>query len=95
MIGSGLTMEEMIFEVADTHLFFNDLEVRITVFSRRWVHEPQGDQYKSPGEGGYKLSVPVGLILILFLAPLRRLRGERNACVGMMCVKEYLQRKRL
>lgn len=27
MIGSGLTMEEMIFEVADTHLFFNDLEV--------------------------------------------------------------------
>lgn len=29
MIGSGLTMEEMIFEVADTHLFFNDLEVSI------------------------------------------------------------------
>lgn len=28
MIGSGLSMEEMIFEVADTHLFFNDLEVR-------------------------------------------------------------------
>lgn len=27
MIGSGLSMEEMIFEVADTHLFFNDLEV--------------------------------------------------------------------
>lgn len=27
VIGSGLTMEEMIFEVADTHLFFNDLEV--------------------------------------------------------------------
>ncbi|XP_066494386.1 eyes absent homolog 3 isoform X1 [Tiliqua scincoides] len=26
VIGSGLTMEEMIFEVADTHLFFNDLE---------------------------------------------------------------------
>ncbi len=26
MIGSGLSMEEMIFEVADTHLFFNDLE---------------------------------------------------------------------
>lgn len=29
VIGSGLTMEEMIFEVADTHLFFNDLEVCI------------------------------------------------------------------
>lgn len=29
VIGSGLTMEEMIFEVADTHLFFNDLEVSI------------------------------------------------------------------
>lgn len=29
VIGSGLTMEEMIFEVADTHLFFNDLEVGI------------------------------------------------------------------
>lgn len=28
VIGSGLSMEEMIFEVADTHLFFNDLEVR-------------------------------------------------------------------
>lgn len=27
VIGSGLSMEEMIFEVADTHLFFNDLEV--------------------------------------------------------------------
>ncbi|NWS26824.1 EYA3 protein, partial [Polioptila caerulea] len=26
VIGSGLSMEEMIFEVADTHLFFNDLE---------------------------------------------------------------------
>nr|XP_034972766.1 eyes absent homolog 3 isoform X3 [Zootoca vivipara] len=26
VISSGLTMEEMIFEVADTHLFFNDLE---------------------------------------------------------------------
>ncbi|XP_075709420.1 protein phosphatase EYA3 isoform X2 [Rhinoderma darwinii] len=26
VVGSGLTMEEMIFEVADTHLFFNDLE---------------------------------------------------------------------
>uniref|UniRef100_A0A8D0GBX5 Eyes absent homolog n=1 Tax=Sphenodon punctatus TaxID=8508 RepID=A0A8D0GBX5_SPHPU len=26
VIGSGLTMEEMIFEVDDTHLFFNDLE---------------------------------------------------------------------
>ncbi|XP_042295596.1 eyes absent homolog 3 isoform X3 [Sceloporus undulatus] len=26
VIGSGLTMEEMIFEVADMHLFFNDLE---------------------------------------------------------------------
>ncbi|MEE6484877.1 hypothetical protein FKM82_014087 [Ascaphus truei] len=29
VVGSGLAMEEMIFEVADTHLFFNDLEVRI------------------------------------------------------------------
>ncbi|XP_068125426.1 eyes absent homolog 3 isoform X2 [Hyperolius riggenbachi] len=26
VVGSGLAMEEMIFEVADTHLFFNDLE---------------------------------------------------------------------
>ncbi|XP_063168331.1 eyes absent homolog 3 isoform X2 [Candoia aspera] len=26
VVGFGLTMEEMIFEVADTHLFFNDLE---------------------------------------------------------------------
>ncbi|XP_078538640.1 protein phosphatase EYA3 isoform X3 [Lissotriton helveticus] len=26
VLGSGLEMEEMIFEVADTHLFFNDLE---------------------------------------------------------------------
>ncbi|XP_054026602.1 eyes absent homolog 3 isoform X2 [Dryobates pubescens] len=26
VIGSGLSMEEMIFELADTHLFFNDLE---------------------------------------------------------------------
>lgn len=26
VVGSGLEMEEMIFEVADTHLFFNDLE---------------------------------------------------------------------
>lgn len=25
----GLRMEEMIFNLADTHLFFNDLEVRI------------------------------------------------------------------
>lgn len=40
MIGSGLTMEEMIFEVADTHLFFNDLEVSILncflCFSETW-----------------------------------------------------------
>jgi hypothetical protein len=33
VIGSGLTMEEMIFEVADTHLFFNDLEVRFKIAS--------------------------------------------------------------
>lgn len=32
MIGSGLSMEEMIFEVADTHLFFNDLEVHSKSF---------------------------------------------------------------
>lgn len=25
----GLRMEEMIFNLADTHLFFNDLEVRV------------------------------------------------------------------
>lgn len=27
----GLRMEEMIFNLADTHLFFNDLEVRINI----------------------------------------------------------------
>lgn len=38
MIGSGLSMEEMIFEVADTHLFFNDLEVRGKCF---WKVKPR------------------------------------------------------
>ena len=28
MLNLGLQMEELIFELADTHLFFNDLEVR-------------------------------------------------------------------
>lgn len=28
----GLRMEEMIFNLADTHLFFNDLEVGLFVF---------------------------------------------------------------
>lgn len=37
VIGSGLTMEEMIFEVADTHLFFNDLEVGIILSGMWWV----------------------------------------------------------
>lgn len=27
MLNLGLQMEELIFELADTHLFFNDLEV--------------------------------------------------------------------
>lgn len=41
MIGSGLTMEEMIFEVADTHLFFNDLEVGIPNSNfKRTIGEP-------------------------------------------------------
>lgn len=35
VIGSGLSMEEMIFEVADTHLFFNDLEVHGKCFLKR------------------------------------------------------------
>lgn len=28
MLNLGLQMEELIFELADTHLFFNDLEVQ-------------------------------------------------------------------
>lgn len=28
ILNLGLQMEELIFELADTHLFFNDLEVR-------------------------------------------------------------------
>lgn len=28
VLNLGLQMEELIFELADTHLFFNDLEVR-------------------------------------------------------------------
>lgn len=31
-------MEEMIFEVADTHLFFNDLEVRSKWFWKAKLH---------------------------------------------------------
>lgn len=38
MIGSGLSMEEMIFEVADTHLFFNDLEVHGKFFWKAKLH---------------------------------------------------------
>lgn len=30
-VSLGLRMEEMIFNLADTHLFFNDLEVRLFV----------------------------------------------------------------
>lgn len=33
MLNLGLQMEELIFELADTHLFFNDLEVRCSQIS--------------------------------------------------------------
>ena len=33
----GLRMEEMIFNLADTHLFFNDLEVRILKSKNRCI----------------------------------------------------------
>jgi len=32
-VSLGLRMEEMIFNMADTHLFFNDLEVRTSVIA--------------------------------------------------------------
>lgn len=36
----GLRMEEMIFNLADTHLFFNDLEVRPTDLIKKYnVHK--------------------------------------------------------
>ena len=31
-VSLGLRMEEMIFNLADTHLFFNDLEVSFNLF---------------------------------------------------------------
>lgn len=34
-VSLGLRMEEMIFNLADTHLFFNDLEVSVHSFKRR------------------------------------------------------------
>lgn len=34
----GLRMEEMIFNLADTHLFFNDLEVRILKGKNSCIH---------------------------------------------------------
>lgn len=34
MLNLGLQMEELIFELADTHLFFNDLEVRSSESTR-------------------------------------------------------------
>lgn len=33
MLNLGLQMEELIFELADTHLFFNDLEVQCSQIS--------------------------------------------------------------
>lgn len=35
----GLRMEEMIFNLADTHLFFNDLEVRIVPGTNSFVQQ--------------------------------------------------------
>ena len=41
VLNLGLQMEELIFELADTHLFFNDLEVILSVVRHRawafWV----------------------------------------------------------
>lgn len=37
MLNLGLQMEELIFELADTHLFFNDLEVQCPQISARAV----------------------------------------------------------
>ena len=38
MLNLGLQMEELIFELADTHLFFNDLEVRQVTWEKAEPH---------------------------------------------------------
>lgn len=39
VLNLGLQMEELIFELADTHLFFNDLEVQWSLFRLEWIWE--------------------------------------------------------
>lgn len=48
VLNLGLQMEELIFELADTHLFFNDLEVSVKHHRRHDCPDVGQSQVKQP-----------------------------------------------
>ncbi|XP_040444301.1 eyes absent homolog 3 isoform X10 [Falco naumanni] len=83
VIGSGLSMEEMIFEVADTHLFFNDLEECDQVHIEDVASDDNGQDLRWCTHGCMKYIAHV----ICFLWGLQTQMGLRDG--GQHCASNY------
>ncbi|XP_037234621.1 eyes absent homolog 3 isoform X9 [Falco biarmicus] len=83
VIGSGLSMEEMIFEVADTHLFFNDLEECDQVHIEDVASDDNGQDLRWCTHGCMKCIAHV----ICFLWGLQTQMGLRDG--GQHCASNY------
>ncbi|KAK2186556.1 hypothetical protein NP493_196g03000, partial [Ridgeia piscesae] len=100
-VSLGLRMEEMIFNMADTHLFFNDLEASLELVKQNWttINASRDLTTSSIGERGHVptcLRIDPPRVYALFDIPKRLSAefppGEFGSAIGWPCPKERLIR---